>query len=147
MSNFTFENLLTYSPFEALLIAFNETHGTALNPRFVALDKVVSANAGMATVRIKAIPYSVAMGTQIFTGQCDIDIKRIDLGYYFPRGYVIPGLDQMTSHDVARVIESGTGVVFDKSDFESDVITPTNNVLKASADSLRWYGQIEIHKG
>lgn len=145
MANFTFEDLLTYSPFEALLIAFNETHGTALNPRYVALDKVVSAVGELATVRIKAIPYSVSMGTQSFSGQCNINVKRIDLRYFFPSGYVIDGFEKLTAHDVARIIGDGTGVVFDVNDVEEDIITIENNVLRAGANSLRWYGQIEIH--
>lgn len=145
MANFTFEDLLTYSPFDALLIAFNETHGTSLNPRFIALDKVVSSVGELLTVRIKAIPYSEAMGSQPFSGTADISVKRFDIGYFFPGGHVIDGLEKMTSYDVARTIGDRTGIVFDSSDFVSEVITPDNNILKASENSLRWYGQMTIH--
>lgn len=145
MANFTFEDLLTYSPFDALLIAFNETHGSALNPRFVALDKVVSSAGELLTVRVKAIPYSENMGRQPFKGQADINVKRFDIGEFFPSGHVIKDLEKMSSHDVARVIGDSTGIVFDPSDVVSEVITPENNILKASENSLRWFGQMKIH--
>lgn len=144
MANFTLEQLLQYPPYEALLIAFNDTHGTTLNPRFVQLDKVVASEGPVARVRIKATSVLPNKEDQRFSNQTELQVTRLDLADLFNQSFAIPYSGEIVSHDVARVISQRTGVLFEEADFVTEVITPTNNVLKAAPTSLRWYGQLTI---
>lgn len=146
MANFTLDKLLTYSPWEALLIAYNEEHGTQLNPRFVQLDKIVSSNGQDLVVRIKARASMPNKEENRFSGSGDILVKRLNLAAIFTRPFSMSYSGEVASHDVARTINQRTGMVFDTSDFDSVVLTPQNPILKASANSLRWYGQMTIQK-
>jgi hypothetical protein len=146
MSNFSLDQLLTYTPFQAMLIAFNETHGTQLNPRFVGLDQVLSSEGPDITVRLKAIPQRSNSEANRFSGKGDITVTRLNLTDLFPQPFVMDYFGEVVSHDVARTITQRTGIVFDESDFESVVLTPENAILKAGPNSLRWYGQMTILK-
>lgn len=146
MSNFTLDHLLTYTPFQALLIAFNDVHGTQLNPRYVVLDRIVSSNGIDLTVRLKAREVLPNADENRFSGTGDIAVKRLNLATLFPAPFVIDYFGEIVSHDVARTITQKTGIVFDESDFDSVVLTPTNAILRASVNSLRWYGQMTIQK-
>jgi hypothetical protein len=146
MSNFSLDQLLTFTPYQALLIAFNEVHGTQLNPRFVGLDQVISSNGADLVVRLKAIPQRSNSEANRFTGSGDITVKRLNLADLFPNPFVMDYFGEVVSHDVARTITQRTGIVFDESDFESVVLTPENAILKAGPNSLRWYGQMTILK-
>lgn len=146
MSNFSLDQLLTYSPYQALLIAFNDTHGTQLNPRFVGFDRVVSSNGADLTIRVKALAQRPNAEENRFSGSGDISVKRLNLADIFPRPYIMDYFGEVVSHDVARHITQRTGIIFDESDFESVVLTPTNSILQASPNSLRWYGQMTIQK-
>lgn len=146
MSNFTLDQLLTYTPYQALLIAFNDVHGTQLNPRYVALDSIVSSNGADLVVRLKALSVQPNVDENRFSGSGNIAVKRLNLAAIFPRPFVMDYFGEVVSHDVARTITQQTGIVFDESDFESVVLTPTNAILKASPNSLRWYGQMTIQK-
>jgi len=146
MANFPLDKLLTYSPWEALLIAYNEVHGTQLNPRFVELDKVISSNGQDLVVRIKARNTMPNKEENRFSGSGNITVKRLNLAEIFSRPFVMDYTGEVASHDVARTINQRTGMVFATSDFDSVVVTPQNPILKASANSLRWYGQMTVQK-
>lgn len=146
MANFTLDQLLTYTPLQAALIAFNDVHGTQLNPRFVELDKIVSSNGQDIVLRLKARTSNPNAEDNRFGGSGDITVKRLNLATIFPRPFVMEYFGEVVSHDVARTITERTGIVFDQNDFESVVLTPTNAILKASPNSLRWYGQMTVQK-
>lgn len=146
MANFPLEQLLTYTPLQAMLIAINDVHGTQLNPRYVELDKIVSSSGQNLVVRLKARTVLPNADENRFSGSGDIAIKRLNLATIFPVPFVLDYFGEVVSHDVAKTITQRTGIVFDESDFDSVVLTPTNSILKASANSLRWYGQMTIQK-
>jgi uncharacterized protein (DUF697 family) len=146
MANFPLEQLLTYTPLQAMLIAINDVHGTQLNPRYVELDKIVSSSGQNLVVRLKARTVMPNADENRFSGSGDITIKRLNLATIFPVPFVLDYFGEVVSHDVAKTITQRTGIVFDESDFDSVVLTPTNSILKASANSLRWYGQMTIQK-
>ncbi|MNZ78922.1 hypothetical protein D3C78_975150 [compost metagenome] len=146
MANFTLEQLLKYPPFDALLIAYNDVKGTQLNPRFVELAQVINSNGADLTIRIKARDSLPNSDENRFKGQGDITVKRIDLGALFNTPFAVPFSGEILSHDVANVISQKTGIVFDKSDFDSVVFNQSTFTLQAAANSLRWYGQMTIQK-
>ncbi|MNO14073.1 hypothetical protein D3C76_37140 [compost metagenome] len=146
MANFSLEQLLKYSPFEALLIAFNEAHGTQFNPRFVELVSATGTAGANLTARIKARGSLPNTDENRFKGQCDVTIARLDLGALFTTPFPVPFDGDILSHDVANVISQRTGIVFDKSDFDSVVFNQSSFTLKAAVNSLRWYGQMTIQK-
>lgn len=145
MANFSLEQLLKYTPFEALLIAYNEQHGTTLNPRYVALDSVLSSNGRNATVRLKARADLPNQEEKKFTNQGDIIIERLNIGELFNEPFYLRYAGRIVARDVATAITKVTGVVFDENDFIEDIITVSNNKLKASPNSLRWYGEMTIY--
>lgn len=146
MANFTLEQLLTYPPLEAMMIAYNEVHGTQFNPRYIAVDKIISSSGADIVVRLK--PFDIVPGPEInrFKGTCDITVTRLNLAEFFPRPFVIDYFGEIITHDVAKYITERTGIVFSKSDFNDEVLTPDNPTLQASVNSLRWYGQMTIQK-
>lgn len=146
MANFPLEQLLTYTPMQAMLIAINDVHGTQLNPRYVELDKIVSSSGQNLVVRLKARTVMPNADENRFSGSGDITIKRLNLATIFPVPFVLDYFGEVVSHDVAKTITQRTGIVFDESDFDSVVLTPTSSILKASVNSLRWYGQMTIQK-
>lgn len=146
MANFPLEQLLTYTPLQAMLIAINDVHGTQLNPRYVEVDKIVSSSGQNLVVRLKARTVLPNADENRFTGSGDVTVKRLNLATIFPAPFVLDYFGEVVSHDVAKTITQRTGIVFDESDFDSVVLTPTNAILKASANSLRWYGQMTIQK-
>ncbi|MNB72883.1 hypothetical protein D3C87_1085010 [compost metagenome] len=146
MANFPLEQLLTYTPLQAMLIAINDVHGTQLNPRYVEVDKIVSSSGQNLVVRLKARTVMPNADENRFSGSGDITIKRLNLATIFPVPFVLDYFGEVVSHDVAKTITQRTGIVFDESDFDSVVLTPTSSILKASVNSLRWYGQMTIQK-
>lgn len=146
MANFTLEQLLTYPPLEAMMIAYNEVYGTQFNPRYIAVDNVVGGVGQDIVVRLK--PFDIVPGPEVnrFEGTCDITVKRLNLAEFFPRPFVIDYFGEIVTSDVAKYITERTGIVFSESDFDSEVLTPDNPILRASVNSLRWYGQMTIQK-
>lgn len=143
--NFTTEQLLQLPPFEAALIAYNDQHGTQLNPRFVELDGVVNNDGSWVTIRLKAREDNPNKEDRRFNGQCTITIERLDLGETI--GTVkIPYIDSITTPDVGSNITKQVGIIFDENDFIKDVITETNTVVRANPESLRWYGEMTVEK-
>lgn len=144
MSNFSLEQLLQWSPLEALLIAYNDKFGTQLNPRYVELVHVIPDDAGRAIVKLKARGVLPNADDQRFFNSGSFSIQRLDLGELFDSVFAIEQFDRIMSRDVARIITQRTGVVFDENDFIEDILTPENNILQVSPYSLRWHGQLTI---
>ncbi|MNP89219.1 hypothetical protein D3C85_16230 [compost metagenome] len=147
MANFSLVHLLKYDPFEALLIAYNDVHGTSLNPRYVMLDSVTPSLGRDVTVRLKARPDIPNEEEKKFSNVGEITVRRLDLTALFGEQFELEHVGEVVSHDVAKVIARVTGIVFDQNDFIDDVITIENNVLKASPVSLRWHGTLVINNG
>lgn len=146
MSNFTLEELLQLPPLEAMLIAYNEEHGTQLNPRFVFVEQIVSSAGRNLTVKVTSRGDLSNKDTQRFSGSALITIRRLDLAELFTQPFIIDYAEAISSIDVGNNIYSKTGVVFDSADFVPDVITEENNVVRAGENSLRWYGEMTIVK-
>ncbi len=144
MSNFSLEQLLQWPPVEALMIAYNDKFGTQLNPRYVEIVHVIPGDDGQAVVKLKARDVLPNAEDRRFFNSGSFSIQRLDLGALFDNVFVIEQLDRIMSRDVARIITQRTGVVFDANDFIEDILTPENNVLRASPYSLRWYGELTI---
>jgi hypothetical protein len=144
MANFSLEQLLQYPPLEALMISYNEVFGTQLNPRYVELVHVIPGEAGQCTVKLKARDVLPNKDEQRFFNTGEFALQRLNLGEVFAEEFSIEHVGEIVSHDVGRIITQKTGVVFDASDFVSEVLTPENNVLKAAPESLRWYGSLTI---
>jgi len=146
MANFTLDQLLQYPPLEALLIAFNDTHGTQLNPRFVTVDQVFASAGPEVIVRLSAIQAAPNAEANRFINSCDITVVRQDIGEVFGHSFTVDYSGEIVSHDVASIITRRTGVVFAADDFLTEVITPETNRLVAAPTSLRWYGELAILK-
>lgn len=146
MSNFTLEQLLQMTPLDAALIAYNEEHGTHLNPRYVVIDQIVDSDGPNLVVRLKARADLTNPSEQRFTGSCLITIVRLDMGVIFRDPFQIPYIDAIASPDVGNTINRKVGIVFDENDFIQDVITPENNVVRAHPNSLRWYGEMIVEQ-
>lgn len=144
MANFNLVQLLKYSPFEAMLIAYNDEHGTTLNPRYVMLDRIVSSSGPEITVRLKARPDTPNREEKKFSNQGDITVRRLNLSDLFDEPFYLPYSGRIVSGDVATAITKVTGIVFDENDFVEDIITVDNTTLRASPNSLRWYGEMTI---
>ncbi|MCY1285786.1 hypothetical protein D9M68_17900 [compost metagenome] len=146
MSNFTLTQLLQMTPLEALLIAYNETHGTQLNPRFVEVDRVIGSTGQQLSVRLKARSNISSREHQRFIGSGEFVVNRLNLSDLFTTPVQIPYSEAISSPDVGRNITQITGIVFDDNDFVKDVITVDNNVIQAHPESLRWYGEMTVEK-
>lgn len=145
MGAFTLEHLLRMTPYEAMLIGYNELHGTQLNPRYVLLDEVIDSTGPDLTVRLKAASFPPNSEDKRFAGSGVITVQRLDIGALFGNAPVaVPLGTAMLSYDVARYLNQRSGIVFDPSDFVEKLITPEDNTLLASPHSLRWYGQLTI---
>lgn len=144
MSNFPLEQLLQMSPFEAMLIAYNEEHGTQLNPRFIAIDQILSSDGPTLSLRLKARTDLPNKDDQRFSNACIITVERLNFADLFTAPFIVPYGEAITSFDVGRNITQKTGVVFDENDFISDVITPDNPIVRAGLHSLRWYGELTV---
>lgn len=145
MSYFTTERLLTYPPFEALLIAVNETLGTRLNPYNAEVVDIatVDGTPQFADVTLKANQTV----DSLYSGQGPVRLKRLDLSDFFGGSYTIVYDGKVSSLDIARIITDGTGIQFSEDDFVKAVITPSSNKLVASDTSLRWFGELTIIEG
>lgn len=144
MANFSLEQLLRFTPYEAALISFNEQHGTQLNPRYVELTEVIGSEGPQVSLRLKAASIPPNSEENRFTNQALITIQRLDIGALFAGAVRIPYSGQIVSYDVGRILTQRSGIVFDPSDFMDQVLTPESNILKASPKSLRWYGQLTV---
>ena len=144
MSNFSLEQLLQMDPYEALLIAYNEEHGTQFNPRYVVLDAIVGSDGPQLTVRLKARADLPNKDDQRFSGTCTITVNRLNLADFFVDPFVIPYDTNITSLDVGNTINARTGIVFDENDFIRTIVTPESDMVEASPSSLRWYGQLIV---
>lgn len=145
MGAFTLEHLLRMAPYEALLISYNELHGTQLNPRYVVIDEIIDSTGPELTLRLKAASFPPNSEEGRFTGEGTITVQRLDIGELFGNVPVaIPTGGRMLSYDAARYLTQRSGIVFDSNDFVETILTPENNVLRASPNSLRWYGQLTI---
>ena len=144
MPNFSLVQLLKYPPFEALLIAFNDVHGTTLNPRYVEIDGIPSAIGRSVQVKLKARTDLPNAEEKKFFSEGTIVVDRLNLSELFNEPFYLDFPGEVVSHDVANAITRVTGIVFDRSDFVDEVINLTNTRLKAAPTSLRWYGEIEI---
>lgn len=146
MSNFTLTQLLQLPPIDAMLIAYNEEHGTQLNPRFVEVDEINGSTGPSITVRLKARPDLPNKDLQRFNGVGTITVNRLNLADLFTTPFSIEFSEAIASPDVGRNITQITGIVFDDNDFVKDVITAENPVVRAHPDSLRWYGELIVDK-
>lgn len=146
MSNFTLEQLLQLPPYDALLINYNEEHGTALNPRYVQLDEIIDSDGPELLVRLKANPSLPNSEEKRFINSAVITVNRMDIGALFVGPVDIPYSTHIFSHDVARVIQQRTGIVFTQDDFIDKVITPDDPILSTASTSLRWYGHLVIRQ-
>jgi hypothetical protein len=133
-------------PLDALMVAYNDVHGTQLNPRFIELDRVTGSTEQQITVRLKARSHISSREHQRFVGNGEFAVNRLNLSELFTGGVQIPFSEAISSPDVGRNITQITGIVFDDNDFVKDVITVENNVIRAHPDSLRWYGELTVEK-
>lgn len=146
MSNFTLTQLLQMPPLDALLVAYNDVHGTQLNPRFVEVEQIGPSVGPDLTVRISARTGLSNREFQRFTGTGTFTVTRLNLADLFTAPVIIPFSEAIASPDVGRNITQITGIVFDDNDFIKDVITSENTVVRAHPDSLRWYGEMSVEK-
>ena len=145
MANFPTERLLGFTPYEGLLIQFNEVHGTSLTPRYIELVSVNGTSGPLATVTLRAKDTLPNKEEKRFSGHCTFQLQRLDLASLFPDGVSVILAEGLLSHDIARIVGERTGIVFDSSDFDDVLVTVDDPVLQASIHSLRWYGQLTIN--
>lgn len=146
MKFFTTEKLLTFTPESATLIAINERVGTTLHPSYVKIGEVTDAVGLLARVEIEALTTLPNSEEHRFSNKGWVTIDRIDISAFFGGQFAVEYDGKISSLDVARLITSRTGILFDERDFVESVLTEQSNKLVASPRSLRWVGELTIVK-
>lgn len=146
MTYFTTEKLLTYPPFNALLIAANDALGSSLNPKYVEEGAVLSTSGNLLTLEIVASTGDNNRLDKRFVNKGRLTVERIDLATFFEGSVEIEYGAAISSLDVARIIGERTGIVFEERDFVRSVIRPNSNKLVAAPHSLRWVGELTIER-
>lgn len=86
-----------------------------------------------------------------YAGKADINWRRLDLGAFFYFDLEVPIQLPATTIELLIELERRTGLKIHPEDVVLEQIPDeeiaSNYVLKARADSLRWYGQVPINCG
>lgn len=140
--------LLTLSPQNAILRMINDANGTNFKPGAFNFGQPVQGPGRQVAMRLSARPAVARNDWQPVQGELDVTYNRLDIGATFAGaldGFTVtlPASTQNVIDELTR----RTGQAFFLEDIVLEEITRQNAtayLIKAKAESLRWYGALEV---
>lgn len=136
--------LLKFDPAVALLIMANNHLNIRLRIEYVTLSKPKATDDnGLTEVTITTKRSADEGIRRDYTGSLKYVYKRIHVADIFS-DLVLDLTPPITVGGVLRNLSLATGLVISPDDFENALISSKSFVLKAKADSLRWFGETTV---
>lgn len=143
--------LLRQTPEEALVTMINAENGTTFRPGVFHFSDVRQITGSLTEVRVTTRRSSADLDIVPAPGSFTFQFNRLDIGQHFAGvlgGFrpTIPTATQVLVDEITRRV----GQLFYDDEFELDYIDRENSapyVLRAKADSLRWFGSLSLELG